>query len=314
MRQTLRGLATGSVRLRVSDGGKACVIFGDQFSSWLPVLHEMGLRAVMVLLRSDQMLDAVEALVDDSCVVVCGSDWSVFGSKMPHFGSREVVGLMDGRVSQEILGLATSMNLASVASTSATRKPVQAWQCRHVQVNHESVGGVTCARSRVYRHDSGSVEFAVLPAQSGVSRDVGTVLSASVGTRHFRTAPTARAVVPLAVCQIGSISNPIYHGGGLLPGLIDKRTRVLTPGIYAPPGKWCVRALTYSEVLLCKDVSETVVTKLKDCCPLSDDLLQKLVPGKCLLHGFKRLFGDWNGGVFPRDQASNEWQSLPPRL
>jgi hypothetical protein len=38
--------------------------------------------------------------------------------------------------------------------------------------------------------------------------------------------------------------------------MIDRKTRVLTPGVYAPPGKWAVRPMSYLEVLLSKDVSE----------------------------------------------------------
>jgi hypothetical protein len=34
----------------------------------------------MVLLRSDKMLGAVEAIVDDECIIVVGPDWSVFGT------------------------------------------------------------------------------------------------------------------------------------------------------------------------------------------------------------------------------------------
>jgi hypothetical protein len=71
-RHTLRGLAPGCVRLRESNGGKACVVFGDTFPCWLPVLEELGLRAVMVMLKDDAMLDAVEAILDDACVVVVG--------------------------------------------------------------------------------------------------------------------------------------------------------------------------------------------------------------------------------------------------
>jgi hypothetical protein len=144
-RPTLRGLATGSVRLRVSDGGKACVVFGDKFPSWLPVLKEMGLRAVMVLLRSNAMLGAVEALVDDACVVVCGKDWSVLGSQVPHFGSREVVGLMDGRVSQEILSVAAGMNLVLMVSTAATRQAVKDWTavCAQADVLTLDVNSIT---------------------------------------------------------------------------------------------------------------------------------------------------------------------------
>ena len=70
----------GSVRLRLADEGRACVVFGDVFPSWLVVVKELGLRPVMVVLKKDDMIDVVEAMVDDACLVVSGEDWSVFGS------------------------------------------------------------------------------------------------------------------------------------------------------------------------------------------------------------------------------------------
>jgi hypothetical protein len=61
------------------------VVFGDTFPCWLPVLGELGLRAVMVMLKDNAMLDAVEAIVDDACVVVVGKNWGVFGTQVPNF-------------------------------------------------------------------------------------------------------------------------------------------------------------------------------------------------------------------------------------
>jgi hypothetical protein len=98
------------------------------------------------------------------------------------------------------------------------------------------------------------------------------------------------------VVNLGCSKHPIYHGGGLLPGMIDRKTRVLTPGVYAPPGKWAVRPMSYLEVLLSKDVSETLSKVLVVFPPASDQILRAFVPGKCLVLGFRALFRDWNGG------------------
>ena len=85
-RSTLRGLTTGVVKLRGDSELRPCVVFGGQFSSWLPVLRELGYRAILVLLRDECHLEAVEDLVEDKCAVWCGADWSVFQQAMPSFG------------------------------------------------------------------------------------------------------------------------------------------------------------------------------------------------------------------------------------
>jgi hypothetical protein len=63
-----------------------------------------------------------------------------------------------------------------------------------------------------------------------------------------------------------------------------------------PPGKWAVRLMSYLEVLLSKDVSETLSKVLVEFPPASDQILRVLLPGKCLVRGFRALFRDWNGG------------------
>jgi hypothetical protein len=287
---------TGSVKLRQADGGKACVVFGDVMPSWLPCLGELGLRAVLVFLKTDEHLDAVEALVDDECMILSGQDWRVFGSRLPTFESRQVIGLIDGRLTTDIALLARTMQMHSLSSTMAARRPVAGWAGHKVRVEHTLVGGVTACHPRIHRYDNRDVEYKVLAIPQSAPRDVGTVLSAVASSFHFRAAPDDHAVVPLAVVNLGNSSHPVYHGGGLLPGLIDRRTRVLTPGVYAPKGKWVIRCLTYVELLLSKDVSETLAKTLVTCQPLPDIVLSKLLPGKCLVSGFRALFDDWNGG------------------
>jgi hypothetical protein len=148
--------------------------------------------------------------------MMCGKDWSVLGSQVPHFGYREVNGLMDGCVSQEILSVAAGMKLVSMASTAATRRAVKDWICTHVQVDHAGAGGVICAKPRIYRYTSGPLANDVLPLVPGVARDVGTVLSAKGGTRHYCKASSARAVVPLGVQSLESSDNPILRKGKML--------------------------------------------------------------------------------------------------
>jgi hypothetical protein len=72
----------------------------------------------------------------------------------------------------------------------------------------------------------------------------------------------ARAMELLAVVNLGCDKHPIFHGGGLLPGVPDRGIRVLTPCVYAPQGKSAVRPISYLEALVCKDVPETLAKVL----------------------------------------------------
>jgi hypothetical protein len=271
------------------------VFFGDTFPCWLPVPEELGLRAVMVLLKNDTMLDAVEALVDNSCVVVVGPNWGVFGTRVPRFDTREVVGLVDGCMTAEVLALAADMTLHAVTATLTARRALPGWTSQKVLVSHARIGGVTQAHPRIHRYDRCAVDYQVGNIDPGAPRDVAIVLLAQGGTRHYRTAPATRAVEPLAVVNLGCEKNPIFHGGGLLPGVLDRGIRVLTPCVYAPQGKWAVRPTTYLEALLCKDVSETLAKLLVQFPAASDAVLRGFTPGKCLVAGFRALFHDWSG-------------------
>jgi hypothetical protein len=95
-----------------------------------------------------------------------------------------------------------------------------------------------------------------------VSRDASTVLSTMEGTRRYRRAPDTRVAMPLGCLNLGSLSHPEYHGGGLLPSPLDKTIQVVTPTLFAKPGFWGLRRLTSEEMLLAKDLSEADAEKL----------------------------------------------------
>lgn len=94
----------------------------------------IGLRApvVMVLLRNDKMLHTVEALVNDSFVVV-GPDWEVFGTPVPSFDTREVVGLVN-----EPAALVTAISLHAVTA----RRALPGWTSKKLLVDRACVRGV----------------------------------------------------------------------------------------------------------------------------------------------------------------------------
>ena len=74
---------------------------------------------------------------------------------------------------------------------------------------------------------------------------------------------------------------------------ITRSTRVLIPVLGAGLGRWGVRSLSTLEVLLCKDVSVQDAALLE--ANADKVFLESLIPGKCLVAGFKVLFNE--GGI-----------------
>jgi hypothetical protein len=64
------------------------------------------------------------------------------------------------------------------------------------------------------------------------------MLSVQALTHQFRDPPQAAVLLPLGCENLGTLRAPYFHGGGLLSDQIDRKTLVLTPGAYAPKGKW----------------------------------------------------------------------------
>jgi hypothetical protein len=117
-RSTLRGLTSGVVKLRSDATLRLCVVFGGLFCSWLSVLRELGYRAILVFLRGEDYLDAVEALVGDKCAVWSASDWKALHFTMPSFSlTRNIIGFVEGRVTGELRSLAEGMGVQTLVST-----------------------------------------------------------------------------------------------------------------------------------------------------------------------------------------------------
>jgi hypothetical protein len=74
--------------------------------------------------------------------------------------------------------------------------------------------------------------------------------------------------------------------------VLDRRVRVLAPALFAPKGLWGLRHLSSEEILVAKDFSPGVVSNFS-LSSLTNTFLAELVPGKCLVFGFRALI---NGG------------------
>jgi hypothetical protein len=143
--------------------------------------------------------------------------------------------------------------------------------------------------------------------------DVGERDASTVALAHkFCTSPAMSVVTPIGCANLGSEDQPHYHGGGHLPGSIDRKTYVLTPGVYAPKKSWALRPLTIEEVLLAKD-NGRVLAKLLVSEGLDDRFLRSLVPGKSLLV-LARRWGCYGGGFFPEFTGSDPERRLFPEF
>ena len=75
-RPTLRGLTSGSVAVQDQNSLAPCILFGGASSGWLPVVEQLGYRAVGVLLTSDHGLSYVRACVPAGCRILVCPQWS----------------------------------------------------------------------------------------------------------------------------------------------------------------------------------------------------------------------------------------------
>jgi hypothetical protein len=286
---TLRGLTRGYVKVQSGGKLKPCVVFGQSFPSWLPILSELGFGTVLVLLRTDEDLAKVEAFVGDKCVIRCGSDWVAFGATVPDFSGRECCGLVDGRVTGEAMSLFSSMLVRRVVGTKRARQGFTGWPLAQIGVPHSKVGGISAHHATMEGFQKTTEALLVEKLPYVVGRDASTVLSVMEGGQRYRRAPRDRTVLPLDCVHLGSDSHPEYHGGGLLPGMLDKPVQVSTPTLFAKPGYWGLRSLSNVEILLAKDFSEADSGKLQDLSP-KVGFLRSFTPGKCLVFGYRALF------------------------
>jgi hypothetical protein len=267
------------------------ILWGDEFSSWIGAAKELHLRPVAVVLSSLNSVELVKASVGVDCFVGLARDVKVI---LDSLSGKCRLGLVDGRPTREICALAECVGLECLLGTKNLRRPIKDWKHDNVAVRHCDVGGVTTSSSQgVCLLQGNRLPTRILQDQV-VPRDASTMLSVQAPTHRYRDPPQAAVLSPLGCENLGTSQAPYFHGGGLLPDQIDCKTRVLTPGVYAPKGKWALRSLTVEEVIVAKDFGRLlpVLIALER---LKNQFLHALVPGKILV----ALATQWgcNGGV-----------------
>jgi hypothetical protein len=287
------------------------IVWGDEFPSWLLVLGELRLRAAVVILSSPTFISLVKSLVAANCLIVTAEDaWSVL---TPATTGECSLCLVDGRVGAASARLLETCGVTRILGTRGLRRAIPHWTHDSFTAAHWTLGGVTTEEVTGVCLALGSSTPSCHAIPSSVGRDASTVLSVMAPARKYRPTPPSTTVTPLGCEQLGTPLHPIYHSGGLLPGSCDKRTVVLTPGVFAPKGNWAQRNLTIDEVLTAKDCGR-VAASLMGSAFLPNVLLRTLTPGKCLVALATRW--ECNGGgitFFSRYRRSLKLQSLRPR-
>jgi hypothetical protein len=124
------------------------------------------------------------------------------------------------------------------------------------------------------------------------------VLSHSTFGQYFRPQPNLLAVDPLRCVNLGSDTSPYYHGYGWLTSLLDQNTRVLTPVLNSSThaGQWGLCPISGEELQRCNNIGALHVALLVDE-RLSNGFYALILPGKCLVAGFRALFYEGGGMV-----------------
>jgi hypothetical protein len=282
-RATLRGLVVGSRLIEATNSLKSCIVFGDEFSSWLACLGKLGFRATAVVLESSRFLDLKRTLVDSSC--------SIYVGEGPENTSAEI-GFIDGRMTTNRLKLIQDLGLTTVVSTRGLRRPLAGWVTKSTKLVHSEVGGVTIKHVGVTVCSLTPQIFSpCLVPDPVVLRDASTIMGSKGHSLFYRPAPTGIHLTPLRCASLGTPKAPFVHGGGLLPADVSRKTRVLAPTLFAPKGTWGVRVLSGEELLLAHDWPMFLIDAVGDSCKVFPALL----PGKCLVAGMRQLVGNRGG-------------------
>ena len=318
----LRGVMDGVVLLNQGQGKRRCIVLGAFFPNWVFYLEAMGLELLGIGVRDERFISLVRLICPSGVPLSRVEEWSELLSIWPAYDAG-VVCLLDGRVSRALLDVLETLGIEDIVSTQRSRGTFQGWNEVHLVVQHTSVGGVTIREPLVLRHTKGHVSGLPGPPAQALLRDASTVLSQALFARHFQAPPSPLLLNPLSCVNLGSPSNAIYHGYGWLPSGLDRRVRVLYPALNSGRhgGRWGLRVLTDSEILAGNDVPSSFASRLLTG-GLEEDFFRHLLPGKCLMTGFRRLF---HGGgdsipaepILPKAREAQSLMDLgtvPPKI
>jgi hypothetical protein len=152
--------------------------------------------------------------------------------------------------------------LTKMLGTKSMRRPIPGWQSETRNFGHAFVGGVTTGQLAVTCLAKGSIGVSYGDLPQAVPHDASTVMALRPFVGVWTEAPNSGTLEPLCCKNLGTGSHPIYHSGGLLPGVLDRTVKVAVPSQFAPVGNWGIHNLTAKEICFAKDASDALVEKL----------------------------------------------------
>jgi hypothetical protein len=278
-------LVVGLRLIKATNSLTPCIVFGGKFSSWLVCLvGELGFQATAVVLEFlPCFMELIRSLVDSSC--------SIYIQEVPVKTSAQT-GFIDGCITTKYLSLIQDLGLTTVASMRGLRRPLAGWVTKSTKLLHLDVGGVTIKHVGVTVCSLTPKIFSTRVAPDPiVMRDASTIMDSKGHSLFFRPVPTEIHLTPLRCQSLGPRKAPYVHSGRLLPANVSRKTKVLTPTLFAPKGTWVVQLFTGADLFLAHDWPMFLIDAVGDSCKDIPDLL----PGKCLVAGMRRLVG--NGGI-----------------
>jgi hypothetical protein len=294
----------GRVTLTSNRVTTPCVLVCQSYPSWIFVLGELGLTPKWILVRDPRHAEVMARVAPAECKIFNGSAREMSKLLGAHPGVK--LGLVDGAITTDLSALFEGVGVNTVYYTQRMRRKLPGWDNYNFQIEHWKVGGVTLRTMRF--GVLGKVPLGRPTVGPPLApRDVSTVLDCMAQHYSVRKAPPSRHL-PDGVCEnLGNLARPVYHGGGWLPAEVTPKTRILTPGVYAPKGTWVLRPLTFSEYLSAHDVPEALIRILRDDVPLgSDPSLTTMVPGKCLVAGFRFFNGGGTASFSEKDGGEKD--------
>jgi hypothetical protein len=224
----------------------------------------------------------VKSLVEEDCLIV--TETKAQEILAPHTLNNSSLCLVNGQVASDTACFLERCGITRILGTKGIWWNIPGWSHATWTGDHTQLGDVTTSSISGLCLALGAATPRAIERPDGIGRDASTVLSIKAPARHYRSAPPNCMVEPLGCVDVGTPRLPCFHGGGLLPGNCDRKTLVLSPGLYAPKGKWARRNMTVEEVLvlIAKDCGR-VSLQLLGTARIRNELLRNIIAGKCLV-------------------------------
>jgi hypothetical protein len=177
------------------------ILWGDRLCSWIGGLDELGLQPSAVILLSSSSLDLVISAVGVDCFVGLLEDFVEV--LLPSVRGKCRLGLVDGRVTKNLCGLAEKLDMSCLIRTVGLRCRIPGWEQDTLSLRHCEVGGITTALTQGICLTRGTTPSIREPVPDIVGREARTVLSATALSHKFRPSPEISVVTTLVCLNLG---------------------------------------------------------------------------------------------------------------